>query len=235
MVVCIQNHDQIGNRPFGRRLNHQIEPSMYRALSALLLFLPETPLLFMGQEWAASSRFLFFTDHHPELGALVTAGRRAEFSRFTAYADPITWARIPDPQAPSTFEESRLKWAEQARAPHHGTLDLYRTLLTLRRTEPALRCRNGMNVLELDDAGLAIRRGSEHTGHLLLVLCLADSGHFDLTRWAGVNARWTTVLTTAEPRFQAGPSDTAEPIIELTDKVAIEFRRPAALIMRNSP
>jgi 1,4-alpha-glucan branching enzyme len=70
MIVCIQNHDQIGNRPFGRRLNHQIEPALFRALSALLLFVPETPLLFMGQEWAASTRFLFFTDHHGELGEL---------------------------------------------------------------------------------------------------------------------------------------------------------------------
>jgi maltooligosyltrehalose trehalohydrolase len=76
MIFCLQNHDQIGNRPFGRRLHHQIDSALFRALSALLLFAPETPLLFMGQEWAASSPFLFFTDHHQELGRLVTEGRR---------------------------------------------------------------------------------------------------------------------------------------------------------------
>ena len=69
MIVCLQNHDQIGNRAFGERLNHQVSPARFRALSALLLVVPETPLLFMGQEWAATSPFLYFTDHHPELGA----------------------------------------------------------------------------------------------------------------------------------------------------------------------
>jgi maltooligosyltrehalose trehalohydrolase len=233
MVVCIQNHDQIGNRPFGRRLNHQIEPAMYRALSALLLFLPETPLLFMGQEWAASTRFLFFTDHHRELGALVTAGRRAEFSRFSAYADPVTRTEIPDPQAPSTFEDSRLRWDEHASDPHRGTLALYRTLLALRRDEPAFRARDGVDVLELDDTGLAIRRGSEQTGRLLLVVCLAESGRFDLTPWAGADQPWLTVLTTAESRFEAEPGDPALPLIELTDRIAVSFPRPGAVILRS--
>ena len=95
------------------RLNHQIEPALFRALSALLLFVPETPLLFMGQEWACQQPFLYFTDHHADLGRLVTKGRREEFSRFEAFADPVTRARIPDPQASSTFEDSRLVWNER--------------------------------------------------------------------------------------------------------------------------
>ena len=107
-VICIQNHDQIGNRAFGERLNHQIDPAMYRAASALLLTAAQTPLLFMGQEWAASSPFLYFTDHHPELGALVTEGRRREFRHFTAYTDPNIRTRIPDPQATATFWTSKL-------------------------------------------------------------------------------------------------------------------------------
>jgi len=90
MIFCLQNHDQIGNRPFGRRLHHQIDPALFRALSAVLLVAPETPLLFMGQEWAASSPFLYFTDHHQELGRLVTEGRRREFSRFDAFAGIVS-------------------------------------------------------------------------------------------------------------------------------------------------
>src|SRR5690606_7489008 len=78
-VVCIQNHDQIGNRADGARLSHAIGAPEYRAVSALLLLAPQTPLLFMGQEWAASTPFLYFTDHNEELGRLVTQGRREEF------------------------------------------------------------------------------------------------------------------------------------------------------------
>ena len=93
MVFCLQNHDQIGNRPFGGRLNHQIAPALFRALSALLLFVPETPLLFMGQEWAASTRFLYFTDHHAELGRLVTTGRREASASRTS--SDTTSTRLP--------------------------------------------------------------------------------------------------------------------------------------------
>ena len=72
-MICLQNHDQVGNRAFGERLHHQMDPAAYRAATALLLCAPETPLLFMGQEWAASTPFLYFTDHPEPLGA---AGHR---------------------------------------------------------------------------------------------------------------------------------------------------------------
>src|SRR5690606_32205824 len=71
-IFCLQNHDQVGNRPWGSRIHHVCEPSAYRAASALLLFLPMTPLLFMGQEWAASAPFCYFTDHEPKLGRAVS-------------------------------------------------------------------------------------------------------------------------------------------------------------------
>ena len=82
--VVIQNHDQVGNRALGERLHHQIDLDRYRALSMLLLFLPMTPMLFMGQEFVASSPFQYFTDHNPELGRLVTEGRRKEFAGFAS-------------------------------------------------------------------------------------------------------------------------------------------------------
>jgi maltooligosyltrehalose trehalohydrolase len=104
----------------------------------LLLFLPATPLLFMGQEWAASSPFLFFTDHEAELGKAVTSGRRKEFAHFVQFqsADP---SQIPDPQAEATFARSRLNWHEREVEPHAGVLRLYRLLLGLRRNDPVIR------------------------------------------------------------------------------------------------
>src|SRR5262249_3277947 len=81
-VACLQNHDQIGNRAFGERLSHEVDPAVFRAATVLLLCSPATPLLFMGQEWACSSPFRFFTDHQPELGRMVTEGRRREFRHF---------------------------------------------------------------------------------------------------------------------------------------------------------
>ena len=129
-VYCLQNHDQIGNRAFGDRLR---DDDALRAVTMLLLFLPMTPLVFQGQEWAASSPFLYFTDHDRELGELVSKGRRAEFSRFTAFSD-----EIPDPQAKSTFEKSKLSWDERASGRHAEMLALYRSMLRLRREDPVL-------------------------------------------------------------------------------------------------
>jgi maltooligosyltrehalose trehalohydrolase len=235
MVVCLQNHDQIGNRPFGGRLNHQIEPALFRALSALLLFVPETPLLFMGQEWAASTRFLYFTDHHADLGRLVTAGRREEFSRFEAFADPIARTHISDPQASSTFDASRLVWDERARPPHAGVLELYRALLRLRRTEPALQHRERVEVGALDDATLAVMCGNGRDT-LLLVLCTDASRHVDLTRWPAVpaNRSWRLVLTTQEPRFaDSGEACVAADVaFDLQDGRGLTFDRPASVILR---
>jgi maltooligosyltrehalose trehalohydrolase len=201
MVVCLQNHDQIGNRPFGNRLHHQISIDLYRALSALLLFVPETPLLFMGQEWAASTPFLYFTDHHDELGRLVTEGRRNEFSRFDAFADPATRGRIPDPQAISTFDASRLHWREREVEPHAATLALYRSMIALRRSEPALQAAADCAVEAVSPNTLVVVRTSG-TDTLALVLCVDGLETLDLRHVAPTSstphARWRLVLATSE-------------------------------------
>ena len=121
-IFCIQNHDRIGNRAFGERLNHQVDAATYRAASALLLLAPQTPLLFMGQEWAASSPFLFFTDHEPELGRRVREGRLREFRSYRAFQEATALERIPDPQDEATFLTSRLDWSERDCEPHASTL-----------------------------------------------------------------------------------------------------------------
>ena len=107
---CISNHDQVGNRAFGERLDESCTPAAYRAASALLCLSPYTPLIFQGQEWMASTPFLFFTDHNEELGRLITAGRRKEFESFKAFAESHLTEQIPDPQHETTFQRSKLNW-----------------------------------------------------------------------------------------------------------------------------
>lgn len=158
-VLCIQNHDQIGNRVEGERLNHDVSLDVYRAASALLLWVPQVPLMFMGQEWAAASPFLFFTDHNEELGPLVSAGRKREFE---AIADA---SEVPDPQDPQTFERSRLVWDERERWPHLGIGNLYRDLLTQRR-----QLAGTSEVTAHNDRTLTVRRGN----HWLLVALEGD-------------------------------------------------------------
>jgi maltooligosyltrehalose trehalohydrolase len=131
-VLFLQNHDQIGNRAFGERLGALAHPASLAAATALLLLSPQIPLLFMGEEWAASAPFLFFTDHNPELAPLVREGRRNEFARFASFQDPATRARIPDPNAAETYARSRPDPAEAAAAPHAEVLELHRRLLMLR-------------------------------------------------------------------------------------------------------
>jgi maltooligosyltrehalose trehalohydrolase len=125
-IHFIQNHDQTGNRPAGDRLSDAVAPAVYRAISALLLCAPQTPLLFMGQEWAARSPFLYFTEHAGAIGEQVTLGRREEFKSFRGFGE------VPDPQDPRTFERSRLRRQEAETEPQAGTLRLYRDLLKWR-------------------------------------------------------------------------------------------------------
>lgn len=200
---CIQNHDQVGNRALGDRLTEFVSLPAYRAASALLLLSPYTPLLWMGQEWAATTPFQYFTDHPPELGRLVTEGRRKEFGRFSAFADPAARERIPDPQALATFTRSRLDWEERERMPHAGVLALYRELLALRRTHPALRRRDrdSFAVAALGKDALALRRTGADGRALLLVVSLAGPLDADLTAREETAGAWRLMLSTEEARF----------------------------------
>ncbi|MCK9814902.1 malto-oligosyltrehalose trehalohydrolase [Pseudomonas chlororaphis] len=129
-VLFLQNHDQIGNRAFGERLNQLAPPQALRAATALLLLSPMIPLLFMGDEDGAVEPFLFFTSHHGELAEAVREGRRNEFAAFDAFADPEQRGRIPDPNALATFQASRPRASED---PTGATRALYRNLLAIRR------------------------------------------------------------------------------------------------------
>lgn len=130
----LQNHDQIGNRAKGERSSHLMNPARLKVAAALVFTAPFIPMLFQGEEWGASSPFLYFTDHEDaELGRAVSKGRREEFATFGW--DP---EEIPDPQARETFERSRLDWSEIHRQPHAGLIEWHRSLIRLRRQVPDL-------------------------------------------------------------------------------------------------
>ncbi|MEN3376713.1 MAG: maltooligosyltrehalose trehalohydrolase [Hyphomicrobiales bacterium] len=129
-VLFIQNHDQIGNRAFGDRLTALTDPRALEAAIALQLLCPQIPLIFMGEEDASTTPFQFFTDHHDELADAVREGRRREFASFAAFADPARRASIPDPNAATTFAQSR---PVPDAALGSSRRDLYRRLLGLRR------------------------------------------------------------------------------------------------------
>jgi malto-oligosyltrehalose trehalohydrolase len=138
-VDFLQTHDQVGNRAMGERIGHIADPRALRAAIACILLSPSPPLLFMGEEFAASTPFLFFCDFGPELSDAVTQGRRREFSRFDRFRDPEARDAIPDPNRLDTFERSKLDWSEVDRPPHNAWLALYRECLQLRATRIAPR------------------------------------------------------------------------------------------------
>ena len=177
-VICLQNHDQVGNRAHGERLHHQIGEAAWLAATTLLLMAPETPLLFMGQEWAASSPFLFFTDHDASLGELVVEGRRREFGRFSAFGDAEARQRIPSPQADRTWQESVLRWEERAVAPHARVLAQTRALLAVRHAHlsPHPRDRRHVRCEPVGPHGLWLEQPSALGGQLATFIDLMGSG-----------------------------------------------------------
>jgi malto-oligosyltrehalose trehalohydrolase len=156
-VDFLQTHDQIGNRAFGERLCHLAAEAPLRALAACVLLAPGVPMLFMGEEFAASSPFQYFCDFSGELARAVTEGRRAEFGRFARFADPDVRSRIPDPNDRQTFARSRLDWTQCAAPAHAAWLAFHRELLAIRRERllPLLpQVRSGRSTI---DAGGALR------------------------------------------------------------------------------
>lgn len=147
-IAFTQNHDQVGNRAFGERLDHLAPPQAVEAALALLLLSPQPPLLFMGQEWAASTPFVYFADMGDDLAEAVREGRRAEFRHFPEFAAPEARAHIPDPLAADTASASRLRWEELTEAPHSARLALVRRLLTLRHAEITPRLQGPVQALD---------------------------------------------------------------------------------------
>jgi maltooligosyltrehalose trehalohydrolase len=166
-----QNHDQVGNRAKGERLEHLTSVQHAKIAAALTLLSPFVPMLFQGEEWAASTPFQYFTDHEDkELAKLVSEGRKREFAAFGW--DP---SEIPDPQDPATFENSKLKWDELSEANHADMLDWYKKLIALRKSRAEL-ADGKLEQVEVDfdeeDRWMSLQRGG-----IVLVFTLDAEGY----------------------------------------------------------
>lgn len=150
-VTCTQNHDQVGNRARGDRLCHLVDDAGARLAAALVLLGPGTPMLFMGEEWAASTPFLYFTDHQdPDLAEAVRNGRRNEFKAFGWRPEDV-----PDPQALATFTRSKLAWDERREGRHAAMVEFYKELIALRAKILDAPC----EVRTTGPAAIEMRRG----------------------------------------------------------------------------
>ncbi|MFI0219957.1 malto-oligosyltrehalose trehalohydrolase [Streptomyces lydicus] len=160
LLAYAQTHDQIGNRALGDRLAAGLPAGLLAGAAALVLCSPFTPMLFMGEEWGATTPWQYFTDHtDPELAEAVRAGRRREFAAHDWAGDAGEW---PDPQDPATRDRCVLDWSEPVLAPHDSLLAWHRTLLTLRRELPALTDpdpRHTEVTFDEDARWLLLRRG----------------------------------------------------------------------------
>jgi maltooligosyltrehalose trehalohydrolase len=154
----LQDHDQVGNRATGERSSVLMSAGRLRVAAALVLLAPFVPMLFMGEEWGATTPFQYFTDHpDPDLGRAVSEGRRSEFSAFGWQPEDV-----PDPQDARTFARSRLEWSDLSRPPHTDLLDWHRRLLALRRSHPDLGPGDGSGTrarFDEADRWLVVERG----------------------------------------------------------------------------
>ncbi|MBV9628310.1 MAG: malto-oligosyltrehalose trehalohydrolase [Xanthobacteraceae bacterium] len=193
-VTFLQNHDQVGNRAFGERLTAIANDEAVRAACAAYLLLPQIPMLFMGEEWAAAQPFPFFCDFGPELADAVRKGRREEFAKFPEFHDPATRERIPDPTAADTFKSAKLKWEAIARAPHGQWLDWYRRILAVRRREIRPRIsqiRHGGRFECVAKQAVCVRWQLEQSDELLLLEAnLSDRPVGGFARGAKVKSFW---------------------------------------------
>lgn len=217
LVAFLQNHDQVANSARGERIDDLTSPGRLRAMTALWLLLPATPMLFMGQEFASSSPFLYFADHRPGLAEQVRNGREEFLAQFPSLARPDARARLPDPGDPDTFARCKLDFSERER--NRPFYDLHRDLLRLRRDDPVLG--TGLPgavdgaVLSADAFLLRFfgRTGSED--RLLLVnlggeLRYSPAPEPLLAPPAG--RRWRLVWSSEEPRYGgAGTPDPESP------------------------
>lgn len=181
-VVFMQNHDQVGNRPTGDRITRDTDHAIVAGGAALYLLSAFTPMVFMGEEWAASTPFPYFSHLGPELGPLVSEGRQREFAQ-------MDWnEEVLDPQAPETFQMARLQWDELDDGGHARMLAWYKSLLALRHGEPEIRDGDlhSVSANVVDEDTIVMHRGSIH-----VAVTRADGGaSLPITSDADVLLAW---------------------------------------------
>jgi maltooligosyltrehalose trehalohydrolase len=213
-VTFIENHDQVANSARGQRVHRLSSFGQYKAMTALLLLAPGTPMLFQGQEFAASAPFFFFADHHAELARLVWEGRKKFLSRFKSVAVAEMLACVPDPSDPATFERCKLDWSE--RESHPEILDLHRDLLLMRRQDPVIRG-GRLDGAVLGPEAFVLRYFGADGDDRLLIFNFGSDLHLEPAPEPllapPVERRWQIVWSSEDPRYRGNgvaPMDTEE-------------------------
>lgn len=204
-VNFIENHDQLANFAQGNRSHWTAASGRHKALTALLLLCPQTPMLFQGQEFGATSPFMYFADHHPELAKLVGKGRREFLCQFPSATTPEMEPFIPDPSDRKTFEHCKLDWSQ--RQLHPRVLKLHRDLLALRRNDPVFsrKISRGLDGCVLGAEAFALRFFANDGGDRLLVVNLGR----DLVRQPAPEPllaplpgmKWKTLWSSEDPCY----------------------------------
>ncbi|MGH9768822.1 MAG: malto-oligosyltrehalose trehalohydrolase [Blastocatellia bacterium] len=216
-VTFIQNHDQVANSGRGERCHQLTSPGRYRAMTALALLGPGTPMLFQGQEFAASSPFLYFADHKGELGRLVRVGRAEFLAQFPSLAAPEAQAMLADPCDARTFERSKLDLSERER--HSAIYEMHRDLLRLRREDAVFGAQSagGVDGAVLGDEAFVMRFFGEDDDDRLLLINFGVDLHLDpapeplLAPPEGME--WKVLWSSEAPRYGgsgAAPLETEE-------------------------
>jgi maltooligosyltrehalose trehalohydrolase len=232
-VTYIQNHDQIANAGRGERVQFLTSPGRLRAMTALMLLAPGTPMLFQGQEFAASSPFYFFADHKPDLARLVREGRAKSLSQFRSLATSEMAPYLVDPGSPATFARCKLDFSERER--NRGTYDMHRDLLRLRREDPVFsdRIPGGVDGAVLSDACLLLRFFGKSGDDRLLLVNFGTDLNLDpapeplLAPPEGM--RWRTLWSSEDPRY----GGTGTPPLDSADNWRIPGH--AAVALRPAP
>jgi len=177
-VNFLQNHDQIGNRAFGERLVGLSSPEKLRAGMAILLLAPQVPMLFMGEEYAATQPFLYFCDYQGELAAAIREGRRNEFASFGVFADEQQREKIPDPNSPQTYLSSQLDPQDRQQSPHREWLAYTRQLLRIRARKivpviPTIVA--GSGAYDIDGQAFTVSWATIGKGKLVLQANMSDA------------------------------------------------------------
>ena len=232
-VNYIQNHDQVANSTAGTRAHMLASPGCYKAMTALLLLAPSTPMLFQGQEFASSKPFYYFADHNPELANTVQTGRSEFLSQFRSLASPEARENLPDPGNPSTFQRCKLDFSERQRNAHY--YDLHKDLIRLRREDVIFRQqgRGGLDGAVLSEEAFVLRYFGEDGDDRLLILNFGRDLHLDpapeplLAPPEG--RRWELIWSSEDVRY--GGSGTYPPDTEENWRIPGH----AAIVVRPAP
>jgi maltooligosyltrehalose trehalohydrolase len=204
-VVFLENHDQVANSAYGLRLHQLTSPGRLRALTALTLLGPNTPMLFQGQEFNATAPFLYFADHKPDLAKLVAQGRRQFLSQFPSLALEEMQRLLADPADPATFQRCKLDWSERDK--HATAYRLHRDLLRLRREDPVFRKRGpgGIDGAVLGPEALLVRFFDKDHGDRLVLMNLGSDLHLvpapEPLLAPPPDARWAVLWSSEHPSY----------------------------------